>query len=217
MRTKTLLLTAALAATGVAPAMAQSNVYSVNVVGYVNLQLTNGFNMISNPLDKDGTGTNNTITTVFGNSLPDGTTVYKFSGGTFSQSDLFFNGPGWLAGGTITMNPGEGIFVQTPGPATVTVTGNVLQGNQSNSFGAGFNIIANKVPIEGLLTSQLNYQPTDNDTLYFWDPVSQTYATSFLYITGPGWLPFEPTVSLGQAFFIQAANSNSWTTNFVVQ
>jgi hypothetical protein len=217
MRTKTLLLTAALAVAGASTSMAQSNVYSVNVVGYVNIPLTNGFNMISNPLDKDGTGTNNTITTVFAGGVPDGTTVFKFSGGSYSQSDLYFNGPGWLGGGTITMNPGEGLFVQSTGNATATITGNVLQGNQTNKFAAGFNMIGNKVPISGLFTSQLNYQPTDNDTLFFWDPVSQSYNSSFLYITGPGWLPFEPTINVGQAFFIQAAASNSWTTNFVVQ
>ena len=47
MRTKTLLLTAALAAAGVVSSMAQ--VYSVNSVGYVNLTLPNGFSMIANP------------------------------------------------------------------------------------------------------------------------------------------------------------------------
>src|SRR3954468_1352288 len=48
MRTKTLLLTAALAAAGAASAMAQ-NVYSVNAVGYVNKSVVHGYSIVANP------------------------------------------------------------------------------------------------------------------------------------------------------------------------
>jgi hypothetical protein len=48
MRTKTLLLTAALAVAGLSSASAQ--VYSVNAVGYINLSLPKGFSMICNQL-----------------------------------------------------------------------------------------------------------------------------------------------------------------------
>ena len=101
--------------------MAQApNVYSVNVVGYVNLPLTNGFNLIANPLDGAGSGTatSNTITTVFGSQLPSLTQVYKFANGTFGTSDQYLAGVGWLGGGTITFNPGEGLFVSVPAAKT---------------------------------------------------------------------------------------------------
>src|ERR1700691_3524535 len=62
MRTKTLLLTAALVAAGVASSMAQSNVYSLNIVGYVNIPVTKGnLYLLENPFD---TGTGNNITNV---------------------------------------------------------------------------------------------------------------------------------------------------------
>src|SRR5947207_10303632 len=51
MRTKTLLLTAALAAAGAASAMAQ-NVYSVNAVGYANVSVPSGFSMIACPFEQ---------------------------------------------------------------------------------------------------------------------------------------------------------------------
>ncbi len=54
MRIKALLCAAALAA-GAVSSMAQSNVYSLNIVGYVNVPLVTGFNLIANPLDN---GTN---------------------------------------------------------------------------------------------------------------------------------------------------------------
>ena len=67
MRTKTLLSTAALLAAGVATPMAQSsNVYSLNVVGYVNVPVYGGgqYNMICNPLNN----ANNNITNLFSGS-----------------------------------------------------------------------------------------------------------------------------------------------------
>src|ERR1041385_5044775 len=59
MRTKTLLLAAALTAAGLATSLAQSNVYSLNVVGYVNVNVAgNKFNMMSAPLNFTGAGGN---------------------------------------------------------------------------------------------------------------------------------------------------------------
>jgi len=227
MRTKTLLLSAAVLAAGVATSMA-ANVYSVNVVGYVNLTLTNGFNLISNPLDANGggTATGNTLANIF-TALPDTTTVYKLSGGAFTQSDEFINGPGWLAGGSITFNPGEGIFIQIPagipGNSTnITFVGTVVQSNATPTtvtIAPGYNIAGSQAPISGLLTTQLGYQPQNLDTVYVFSPVTQSYPSSFQYITGPGWLPNEPSVSVGQSVWIQnlSGAANVWTNNFVVQ
>src|SRR5689334_13849488 len=79
MRTKTLLLTAALSAAGIATSMAQA-VYSVNAVGYVNTTLVPGFNLVSNPLDNK---TGNTIQNLFGTgvqgTIPNNLTVYYFN------------------------------------------------------------------------------------------------------------------------------------------
>jgi hypothetical protein len=224
MRTKSILLSAAVLAAGVASSMA-ANVYSVNVVGYVTLTLTNGFNMISNPLDAvgGGTGTGNNLANVFG-ALPDNTTVYAFSAGSFGQSDLYFNGIGWLSGGTISFNPGQGIFVQIPagipGNSTnVTFVGSVVQGPTTNTLPTGFSIVASQPPVAGLITTTLNYQPNNNDTIFVWNPVAQTYSTSFLYFTGPGWLPNEPTLNVGQAIFLQnnSGAPNPWVNNYTVQ
>src|SRR5436305_926182 len=76
MRTKTLLCAAALAA-GALTSMAQSNVYSLNVVGYYNLPLgANQKLMIANQLNT----TNNQIGSIL-TSLPAGSLLFKFSGG----------------------------------------------------------------------------------------------------------------------------------------
>ena len=53
MRTKTILLTAAVLAAGLGASVAQS-VFSVNAVGYVNVTIRPGYNLIANPLNNGG-------------------------------------------------------------------------------------------------------------------------------------------------------------------
>ena len=76
MRIKTLLCLAALTA-GTAISMAQSNVYSLNIVGYVTKTNHSGYQIISNPLN----ATNNHLSSLYP-TAPDFTTIYRFSTGT---------------------------------------------------------------------------------------------------------------------------------------
>ena len=73
MRTK-LIAAAAILAAGLASSMAQSNVYSLNVVGYVNKTfVAGGFTAAANPLN----GTNNSLNTIMkGTQVPDNTLVF---------------------------------------------------------------------------------------------------------------------------------------------
>jgi len=215
MRTKALILGAALLAAGVASSMAQSNVYSVNVVGYINLNLTNGLNLVANQLDFDGTGTNNTVQGVFSNSLPNtGTFVYKFSGGTFQT--LIYGRGGWS--GNASLNPGEAVFVALTSPVTVTTVGQVLQGPTTNVLSGGLSLVSSTFPLSGAIDSTgnggLGYVPSTSDFVYLWDPVGQGYLT---YIHGRGgWSPSDPVLSPGQGFFLSSPNT-SWVNTFTVQ
>jgi hypothetical protein len=214
MRTKSLLLTAAVLAAGIAASNAQ--VYSANVVGYTTLNLVAGYNLVANQLDADGTGNNNTLNSVFGNNLPSSSQVFKFASGSFGTSDLYVTGPGWLSGGTMTLNPGEGVFVNCPSAATVTLVGQVLQGSLSTTIPAGYSIISSKVPQAGAIQSTLGYVPNNNDQIYQWNAAGQSYPGSVLYVTGPGWLGGEPTLAVGEACFINSASGGSWARSFTV-
>src|SRR5688500_9409874 len=108
MRTKTLLLTAALTAAGVATSMAQ--VYSVNMVGYINHTIPSGFSMLANQLNNSP---DNKVVTLFP-APPEGTQVYKFD----AQSDTFqfmqFADGMWEGDegfADVAVGPGEGIWI----------------------------------------------------------------------------------------------------------
>jgi hypothetical protein len=217
MRTKALLCAAALAA-GAVTSMAQSNVYSLNVVGYVNTLLVGGgalgkFQMIANPLNT----TNNNIGTLIP-SAPDGTVLYKFNGTSF---DIATSLGGWDHP-EYTLNPGEGAIVNSPNNWTNTFVGEVLQGTglTPNAYPAGFSIRASKFPLAGTLT-QLQLpasQFKDGDVIYQFNTANQSY--DIYTLLGGSWIggPLsEPTLAVGEALWLQPQTAGSWNQTFTVQ
>jgi hypothetical protein len=237
MKTKTLLLTMALGAASVASSMAQ--VYSANAVGYVNLTLQPGFNLIANPLN----GTNNHLNTILPlpNSAGD-TIIFRFKPGTQNYGDAitFLADFGWFttdAGGDawMTIPPGEGFFIQPAGPTPLSVTfvGEVPQGNLSNPVvgNNNYSILASQVPQALPLGSAgeagtLMFPAIGDDLVYIFDPVAQGYKQAYTFLDGFGWFstntddpgPEGPTIPVATSFFVQkkGALSQAWTRTFTV-
>jgi hypothetical protein len=239
MRTKTLLIAAAALVAGIISSNAQ--VYSANVVGYVNVALTNGvLNAISPTLDVDGSGTNNTIATVVGtNNIPLNSTIYVYTGSGYDTVIYSKSGhspnfvTNWYLGVTITnnypLNPGVGFFIIPGGNFTNVQVGTVLQGSLTNSkvpsVGGTLGLVSSQVPLSGGITTTLNYQPQVNDTVYLYSGGGyQTYIYSkaghspnFVTNWYYGVTISEPQINVGQAFWLKPANSGSvWTNNFIV-
>ena len=238
MRTKTLLLTIALGAAGVASSSAQ--VYSANAVGYVNLSLVNGFTLIANPLN----GTNNHLNTIL--PLPataDGTTIYRYRPNTgavggFGDAITFFDGFGWFSADTdpnwLVLPPGEGVFIQPSGPTPLNVTfvGEVPQGQLSNPVAGNnrFSILASQVPQalpigETGNNATLQFPAVDGDTVYIFNSTTQRYKDAYSYFGGFGWFsanaddpgPVGPTIPVATSFWVQKSGPNtSWNRNFSV-
>jgi len=211
MRTKTLLLTAALSAAGVATSMAQ--VYSQNAVGYVNLSLARGFNLIANPLRQ----TDTTLETLIP-SPPDQTTFYSFAhvgGYTIYTYDLSGVGAWDPSGGHFVL--GKGAFISTPSAFTLTVVGEVAQGTLTNPVeGPGFDLKGSMVPQTGLLASDLGYTPVDQELIYKFNNASG-YTIYTYDLSGVGdWDPGQPSISVGEGFFTSTPVAHAWTRVFTV-
>jgi hypothetical protein len=227
MRTKSLLAAAAILAAGALTSMAQSNVYSLNVVGYYNLSLTNGFNLVANQLDKDGTGTNNTVYTVIGTNVPNLTRIYAFDpvAGSFSFATFTAGTLTWIGAVSAVnaaLSPGQGVWVQIPAsasPQTVTVVGEVKQGTLTTPVGSYYQILASQVPQVGGIQTALGYTPANLDRVYRWLPGIQNYDAARTYLSASGtWSGGgEPSVGVGESFWIQGHAGSAWTRNFTVQ
>jgi hypothetical protein len=223
MRTKSMILGAAILAAGVATSMAQSNVYSVNVVGYVNRVIpgSGGFALVSNPLD---TG-NNVYSNLF-QTLPVGSVVLKWSGSAFAPATRIAFGTGWSpsTNNLNTLNPGDAAFIQSPpssGPITNTFVGSVVQGTWTNSFPAGFILLGNQSPDTGDFTSlgitaAVPSSPSGSQVL-LWNETNQAYAPYTRIGFGAGWSPAGPAITTpGQGMFFDTVNPGSWSRTFTV-
>lgn len=220
MRTKTLLLTAAAVAAGLVSSQAQ-NVYSANVVGYVNTSLAgpSEYTLVANPLDSG----NNVFSNLL-QSLPVGAQVLKWDpvGATYVGATRVSFGNGWspTTAATNTFNPGEAVFIKTTssGPVTNTFVGNVEQGNLTNSYGVGYTLTGNLVPDSGGATNtSINLAPPTGTQLLFWDPVAQTYVGYTKTSFGAGWTPSVPNLTPANGFFIKLTTPYAWGRSFTVQ
>lgn len=208
MRTKTLLLSAAVGAVGLLAADAQ--VYSVNSVGYINLALPSGFSMIANQLDN---GNGNLVPDIL--TVPDGTTIFKYNESTGSYDLNTFLFGGW-DDPQMTLSPGEGAFINNAsgGVINLTFVGEVSQGNLSNPLPAGFSLKSSQVPQAGDLAADLAFPADDGDVVFTFSNASGAYETStFLF---GSWTPSAPAVEVGESFFVNKQVAGSWDRTFSV-
>jgi hypothetical protein len=188
MRTKTSLLSALLGALGSVSVHAQTtNVYSLNVVGYVNVTCPPGFNIVTCPLIESP---DNTIGTVLNNASGalNGSTVYFYStsagyttGGTDSAKPVgtgfadTTNANGWSAGGTNVASPGVGFWFENKATTNITLTfvGTVPTGPITNTLVSGFNLVGSAVPMSGdLISNSISALTNYNipDQVYTYNP-----------------------------------------------
>ncbi|HON06651.1 MAG TPA: hypothetical protein PLW02_00975 [Verrucomicrobiota bacterium] len=221
MKTKLLILTAAVAVAGAIAAKAQT-VYSVNVVGYVNVTLYPGYNLVANPLNT----TNNTIGSLLAN-VPRGTMLYKYNNATGLYATYAFEEDddgilGWQPNGNATLNPGEGAFIRntTGTNLIITFVGEVLQGVLTNTLPTGYSIRSSMVPQTGQVDSILQMPSNSGDLIYKFNPTMGRYDT-FSYEEDDygilGWQPQSPVINVGEAFFIRRLSAGEWIRNFIVQ
>ena len=176
MRTKALLFVAAFTAAGLATSLAQTNVYSLNVVGYVNVQLppstlANGFSIVCNPLNNSNNWLSSILPTV-----PENTELYRYIGGTFDIATFSF---GEWDKPDMQLNPGEAFWLRNPGGATnITFVGEVVQGNNTNPVPSGFSLRGSQVP-QSLTLLDTNTDPTNHGVVDLNYPASRIVAMSF--------------------------------------
>jgi hypothetical protein len=230
MKLKATLIAAATLAVGVISSQAQ--VYSQNIVGYVNLTITNGFSLIANPLDYDGTGTNNTLYTTLGTNWPNLTKVYSYTpaGGyktaTFSTSSGLWTGSAGIAQANQELAPGGGVFISVPGTFSNTITlagqiypvkapapGYSFSGTNILTISPGFQILSAGFPVSAGIQTGLGYVPTHLDKVYLYNG---GYSTK-TYNTGTTWVGGEPTPAVGQAFYLNAVSSTNWVQSLNIQ
>jgi hypothetical protein len=230
MRTK-VLLCAALLAAGLATSQAQSNVYSLNVVGYINISVTNSisatksqFDFFSNPLTNSDMSVSNTLITAVKGTL---CYVWNTNSGTY---DIYTKRTTVWTGGTtytsvVGLQPGIPFFLVNPSfvaNETITLVGSVPQGSKAIHYGgpSTYNFIAYPFPVGGLAQTTLGLPAVKGDAVYLWTESSQIWSISTrrtsTWTGGTG----EPNLSVaGGMYYYPGANqtAGNWSCTFNVQ
>lgn len=206
MRTKTLFIAALLGAASVVASTAQ--VYSVNVVGYVNRTFTVGLHLFSNPL----VGESNTLSALLPNA-PIGTQVFTFADGGFVPHT--FAGPaGWQPADPELM-PGEGAFINVSTEFDATFVGEVMQGTLTNPLPAGLSIKSSMVPAAETLTD-IGFPAEQGDQVFYWRDGAYI-PTTYVGALGTFQPAVDPPPQVGEAFFVAKQNAADWVRDFTVE
>ena len=228
MRTKVLLCAAALAAS-LASSMAQGNVYSLNVVGYVNVTLPGSqFTCLANPLDATAGGTltgMNDITNLFQN-VPGNSFINTWNSGVndYSTTIPIFSSRlnAWTL--NLPMPPGVGVMFYNAGAdQAVTFVGQVVQGtyNVGTLGGSQFSMVGSPVPIGGDITNSTTYVglvPGASDSVATWNGAVNDWNSPVVWSGRTSAWVGSMNIAPGQGFFYYNANAaNAWVSNFTVQ
>jgi hypothetical protein len=204
---KTLLIAAAALVAGVISSDAQ--VYSANIVGYVNVPCpANQLVLLSNPLD-NGTNTANDLLA----SLPVKSALEVWNGTGFtliSKTSAGFAGNPALPVGT-------GFFVKAASTVTNTFVGNVVPnpgGNQAtvNLPANALVLVGSTLPVGGTFndvgtnTINLNATLPVKSALEIWNGSGFTLISK----TTAGFAG-NPPLSVAQGFFLKSASATNWT------
>jgi hypothetical protein len=235
MRTKVLICAAALAAS-LASSMAQ-NVYSLNVVGYVNVTLpSHQFTAVANPLDASMGGTiatGNDMTNLFNiNTAPllaNGSTIATFNSALNNyNASVSYVALSKKWGSTFPMPPGKAaLFFNNGASATVvTFTGQVPQGtyNVGTLPSHQFSLVGSPVPIGGNITNSttaVGLVPANGDTVATFSSALNNWnaSSSWVQLSKKWGSTASSTIDPGQGFlyFNNGASANNWVSNFTVQ
>jgi hypothetical protein len=218
---KTLLIAAAALAAGVISTQAQ--VYSQNIVGYVNTPFPSGFTPIVNPLNNVVNTTTNLASNVIPN-IPDLSYVYYWNGSAYVTYIVFENAYYDLNQNPVatpTFAVGNGLFINASQAFTNSFVGNVLSvGGPTGTtvtntvnVAQGYNFLNSQVPVGGGITTALQLNAPDLSYIYTWNGsgwnTTITFEGAFYDINQNP--TTEPQIKVGSGFFINASSAFPWS------
>lgn len=182
------------------------SVYSSNAVGYVNLPIYAGDNLIANQLSDSP---DNTLDTIFaGAGVLPGSTFSEWSPSANQLMPLsVFDGTSWSCNYSLSPD-GTGGVLNSPGNTTVTLVGDVVNVNLLGggytfvppARGPGTYLLGLAAPLAGATFAQvIGSDPVAGDSVETLNAQSQTYAATTF--NGTAWDNGAPSLEIGEAAY----------------
>ncbi len=183
---------------------------SDNVAGFLVRSGPSGQLLVANPFNC----ADNRAPALFPN-LVDGSILWKFDVASqyYRNANTYYAGYGW-GDPEMTLNPGEGVIVQSTSAYTMRWVGFVPQNCLSASIPALGSINSSLTAVGGQVDTALGFPVANGDwiarmtdTQGNWTTYTNQNAT---------WSPSAPTVSLGEAFYSYKGSAFVWRQNLSV-
>jgi len=200
-----------------------AQVYSANVVGYVNVSAPAGqFVLAANPFTTGDDVLSNVVQNVAGAS-----TVNFWNGSGFTTATYKGGLHQWQLAGNINADntavpPGVGFFLNASATTNVTFIGSVVA---NTGGGTATNVLTGvTVPVGSLIpyvdvvtnTTTINLQVAGASTLNQWNVSAQAFQPTFTYKGGlhvwqqPGNVTTNPVIHAAEGFFLTPAGATNW-------
>ncbi len=185
-----------------------------------------GFTRISKPVDfvicgmQFQKGTNLTPATVYGDTLPTGSKIWRWNGSVYESSlygPVFVLGQGLVTkwSSNLDLGSGQGYWVEVSGGSESILSGGVpLEDAFTNSISAGFQICSYPYPVD-VEVADLGFAPSSGDKIYVWNGsnyVSSVYGPVF--VLGQGlvtkWSNETLLVPAGEGFWYESVANTNW-------
>jgi hypothetical protein len=180
---------------------------SINIVGYYNLSIRPGYNLIANQLSYS----NNTLNAMFNPTTPIGSTFTRWDSVAqqFAPVSTYLGpGSGWSI--NYSLNFGEGGLLSSPILWTNTFVGEVTHAydadtgtlNWHPNYPNGLHLLSSPIPLTAPI--DINFMnavgrlPQDGEWVAILDPATQLY-TFTTFHTGSGWDNGDPVLGYGQS------------------
>jgi hypothetical protein len=180
---------------------------SLNIVGYYNLNISAGNYLIANQLSNH----TNTLNTIFGGSIPTGTTFTMWDAAAqhfLPLSTYAGSNSGWTL--NYSLNYGEGGLLTSPSPWQTTIVGEVISNfvegvglvNWNPNYSNGLHLLSSPLPISApmdtMFTNVTGRLPQNGEWVAVFNPTNQTYTITTFH-TGSGWDNGDPILGIGQS------------------
>ena len=207
-------MTVMLGAASTAAVLAQGNVYSLNIVGYINQTIPSGFSMLANQLQ----ASDQKVTALIP-APPENTAVFKFNPATGGYLANTFVDGAWEGDDlNMTLGSGEGVFISAPSQFVNTFVGEIRL-NSTNAVKTGFSIMSSPIPQSAAIDTVLGYPAGEGDSIFQFNPATGGYIAD-TFVDG-AWEGDSggsaPAQGVGKEFFVfnNGAQKN-WVRNFSV-
>ncbi|HEU0008484.1 MAG TPA: hypothetical protein VFT34_01570, partial [Verrucomicrobiae bacterium] len=160
----------------------------------------------------------NTVRGVLSN-VPEGSGLRKWDEATQSYRTNLFSLGRW-SDETMSLRPGEGVFFSNSLAQSLSLclTGEILQGDLSNSIPAGQSIRSSMVPQGGFIQATNHYIPDPGDVVQLY--TSSGWQNYIFDDFDNQWVlngvPAEPVLEVGEAAFINSQSAKFWRRRFFV-